>query len=98
MWACPLCSKRIAVKNIQTQGAVRKAAPFSCVFIPSVLQSTQSRIISHTKAQAVHFWAIFRERKMYAYLMKSRSHAFKFQYYNKSRTAQWDRCMLGVSV
>ena len=28
MWACPLCFKRIAVKNIQTQGAVRKAAPF----------------------------------------------------------------------
>ena len=28
MRACPLCSKCIAVKNIQTQGAVRKAAPF----------------------------------------------------------------------
>ena len=28
IWACPLCFKRIAVQNIQTQGVVRKAAPF----------------------------------------------------------------------
>lgn len=28
MRACPLCSKCIAVKNIQTQGAVIMAAPF----------------------------------------------------------------------
>ena len=29
IWACPLCFKRIAVQNIQTQGVVVMAAPFS---------------------------------------------------------------------
>ena len=46
MWACPLCSKRIAVKNIQTQGVVRKAAPFFLRFhtLRATINSKQNHL------------------------------------------------------